>query len=153
MRELFSFRLKTAKPVLVGQDLENGRRQLIQILSGEVSGVDINGAPLHGTMLPGGIDSQIIRPNGRCDISARYGVRLDDGRTFYLENEGMRTVPAEYAKTVFDGGSAPADLCNFTTVTRFEVYDESLRWMENHVFLCKGRREPENVMIRFFICD
>ncbi len=57
----------------LGQDDVNGRRQLIPITEGELKGEDLNGNPIHGVCLPGGVDSQVIRPNGICELSARYG--------------------------------------------------------------------------------
>jgi len=57
--EVFSIFIEVDQPVVVGQDEVVGRRQLIPILSGEVIG---NG--FKGKVLPGGIDSQIIRPEG-----------------------------------------------------------------------------------------
>ena len=50
-------------------------RQLIPILSGTLTGAPEGRYPeLRGTVLPGGVDSQVIRPDGRCELSARYGV-------------------------------------------------------------------------------
>jgi Protein of unknown function (DUF3237) len=65
----------------VGQVEIVGRRQLIPILSGEVIGNGFN-----GKVLPGGVDSQIIRPNGKCELSARYAIKLEDGSAIYIEN-------------------------------------------------------------------
>lgn len=95
LEEVFSIIVKVDTPILVGQDHIVGRRQLIPIISGELVGKDF-----HGTVLPGGIDSQIIRPDGTCELSARYGVKLDNGNSFYIENNGIRTVPKEYVDLV-----------------------------------------------------
>lgn len=42
-------------------------------MSGEVIGNGFN-----GKVLPGGVDSQIIRPDGKCELSARYAIKLED---------------------------------------------------------------------------
>ena len=115
--------------------------------------MDIYNHPISGIVLPGGVDSQIIRINGRCDLSARYACRLDDGRSFYIENNGMRTVPAECVKDVLAGKFIDPSLYYFVTTPQFEVYDKSLRWMENYVFTCKAKRTPEAVEITYFILD
>lgn len=151
MELLFSVRAAVEPPVVIGQDGKNGRRQLIPVPSGTVSGVDIDGNPIEGILLPGAVDSQVIRPDGKCDLSARYGVRLSDGRSFYIENNGMRTVPEEYVEEVLQGKFIDPSLYYFCTTPQIEVYDDSLRWMERHVMVCKAIRKPDAVIINYYI--
>ncbi|MBQ3272542.1 MAG: DUF3237 domain-containing protein [Solobacterium sp.] len=153
MKELFTVSVQVAAPIVVGQDGKNGRRQLIPILAGTVSGVDPDGNEMKGVVLPGGVDSQVIRPDGKCELSARYAVRLSDGASFYIENNGMRTVPAAYREQVLKGEFIDPSLYYFATVPFFEVYSEDLRWMENHVFFCQAVREPDAVHITYFMID
>lgn len=150
---MFTVSVTADKPVLVGQDDVNGRRQLINCPTGTVEGVDPDGNAFHGSTLPCTIDSQVIRPNGVAELSARYGVRLDDGRSFYIENNGIRTVPQEYVQTVLNGGFVDPDLYYFVTTPKIEAYDDSLRWMERHVFLCKATRTPDAVNIRYYMVE
>lgn len=98
MKELFTITVKVDVPVVVGQDHINGRRQLIPIISGTLEGVDMNGKHISGTVLSCGVDSQVIRPDGKCELSARYGITLNEGHSFYIENNGIRTVPMEYVE-------------------------------------------------------
>ncbi len=153
MRHMFTVECTADKPIVVGQDRINGRRQLIVCPTGHVTGQDIDGNPIEGEMLGGCVDSQIIRPNGRCDLSARYAVRLSDGRSYYIQNDGMRTVPPEYAEKVFNGEFVDPSLYYFVTCPKIEVYDESLRWMENHVFFCLAERMPSSVKIKYYMIE
>ena len=153
MKELFTVSVQVAAPIVVGQDGKNGRRQLIPILGGTVSGADPDGHEMKGIVLPGGVDSQVIRPDGKCELSARYAVRLSDGASFYIENNGMRTVPPAYREQVLKGEFIDPSLYYFATVPFFEVYSEDLRWMENHVFFCRAVREPDAVHITYFMID
>lgn len=105
LEKAFEIRATVAKPTFIGQDGKAGRRQLIAINGGEIVGFAL---PYNGVVLPDGVDSQVVRPNGRAELSARYGVRLNDGRSFYIQNDGIRTVPPEYVETVLAGGIAPA---------------------------------------------
>ncbi|MBJ3816127.1 DUF3237 family protein, partial [Shimwellia pseudoproteus] len=82
----FSIAIVVDKPIVVSNSTISGKRQLIPILGGKISG------SLTGEVLPGGIDSQIIEPNGVCRLSARYALRVAEG-TVYIENNGMRRVP------------------------------------------------------------
>ena len=71
MKYCFKVNVKVDKPIVVGQDGKNGCRQLIPILSGTVEGKDPDGNELRGRVMPGGVDSQVIRPDGKCCLSAR----------------------------------------------------------------------------------
>jgi hypothetical protein len=138
------------KPIFIGQDGKTGRRQIIQVLEGTVTGAAL---PLNGTLLPGGVDSQVIRPDGRADISARYGVRLVDGRSFYIQNDGIRTVPPEYAATVLSGGIAPSEVYYFCTKPEFEIYDDSLAVLKNKLFVCCAERLPDSVVLGYYMIE
>jgi len=143
IEEVFSIAIVVDKPILVGQDDAVGRRQLIPILSGEVTGNDFK-----GKVLPGGVDSQIVRPDGRCELSARYAIQLDDGATIYIENNGIRTVPVEYIEDVKAGKFVDPNVYYFRTIPSFETYNEKYKWMMNHVFVCYATRLPENVLLK-----
>ena len=146
----FEIRATVDKPILIGQGDRVGRRQLIAITGGEIIGFAL---PYHGTVLPGGVDSQVVRPNGRAELSARYGVRLDDGRSFYIQTDGIRTVPPEHVKTVLSGGIAPADVYYCVTRPEFEIYDESLSDLENRVFVVYATRNPDSICLEYYMVE
>ncbi|HEY8803860.1 MAG TPA: DUF3237 domain-containing protein [Clostridium sp.] len=143
--ELFNILIVVDKPILVGQDDIVGRRQLIPILSGEVTGLGFK-----GKVLPGGIDSQIIRPDGKCELSARYAIELDDGATIYIENNGIRTVPVEYIEDVKAGKFVNPNVYYFRTIPSFETYNSKYKWIMNNIFVCYATRLPENVLLKFY---
>jgi hypothetical protein len=145
IEEVFSIKIVVNKPIVVGEDNFVGRRQLIPILSGEV-----NGKGFKGKVLPGGVDSQIIRPDGKCELSARYGIQLEDGATIYIENNGIRTVPEEYVDDVKAGKFVDSGVYYFRTIPTFETYCEKYKWMMNCIFVCYATRLPENVILKFF---
>ena len=153
MKALFTVSVAVDKPIVVGQDEKNGRRQLIPITSGTLEGFDPEGNPLKGTVLPGGVDSQVIRPDGKCELSARYGIRLDNGDSLYIENNGIRTVPEDYVEKVLRGEFIDPSLYYFATVPSFETYSKNLRWLENHVFYCKAIRETAQVKITYYVVE
>jgi len=148
LKKVFTISVQVGAAVVVGQDERVGRRQLIPILSGELAG-----ERMHGTVLPGGVDSQIIRPDGVCEVSARYAVRLDDGTGFYVENNGIRTVPEEYVDIVKSGGFIDPELYYFCTRPVMEVYDERLGWLTKQMFICCALRTPEQVFLDYYSVD
>jgi len=143
--EIFTVEVAVDKPILVGQNNVVGRRQLIPILSGNVRGKDFN-----GKVLPGGIDSQVIRPDGKCELSARYAIQLEDGAAIYIENNGIRTVPEEYVEDVIQGKFVDPEVYYFRTVPTFETYNDKYKWMMNSIFVCYATRLPETVLIKFY---
>ena len=144
----FEISVKVDTPIVVGQDNIAGRRQLIPILSGELTGDGI-----HGTVLPGGVDSQVIRPDGTCELSARYGVKLDDGSSFFIQNDGIRTVPSEYREAVKRGEFIDPSLYYFCTRPTFEIYDQRLSWLYEKVYVCCATRLPDQVILGYYTVE
>lgn len=144
----FSIEIKVDKPVMINGTAERGKRQLISILEGKVSG------RISGKVLPGGIDSQIIQPDGSCHLSARYGIQTDLG-CVYIENNGIRRIPAQWRERLFDEDMSffneiPQDEIYFRAVPKFEVYSEALRWLNEAIFICTGQRTAQGVSLKFY---
>jgi hypothetical protein len=144
----FTVEIRVDKPVVINATAEGGKRQLISILEGKVSG------KINGFVLPGGIDSQIIQPDGTCHLSARYGLQTEHG-TVYVENNGIRRIPVEWRHRLFDQDMSffndiPAEDIYFKAVPTFEVYSEALRWMTESVFICSGQRSAQGVSLKFY---
>ncbi len=144
----FTVEIQVDKPVVINATAEGGKRQLISILEGKVSG------KINGFVLPGGIDSQIIQPDGTCHLSARYGLQTEHG-TVYVENNGIRRIPVEWRQRLFDHDMSffndiPAQDIYFKAVPTFEVYSDALRWMTESVFVCSGQRTAQGVSLKFY---
>ena len=146
----FEIRCSLGQPSFIGQDAKSGRRQLISIAGGEIIGFAL---PYNGVVLPNGVDSQVVRPNGRAELSARYGVRLNDGRSFYIQNDGIRTVPPEYVETVLSGGIAPAEVYYCVTKPTFEVYDDSLSDLLDKLFIVNATRFPDSILLEYYMVE
>lgn len=142
--EAFSAEITVAPPVVVGQDGKHGRRQLIEITGGKFSG------KLSGTAMRGGVDSQIIRPDGLTELEARYGVQLDDGEAVYISNKGIRRVEPDVAAAAARGEIVDPNKVYFTTVPTFEVYSDKYRWLEQSIFICRATRLPDKVLLKFY---
>jgi len=91
--------------------------------------------------MPGGIDSQVIRPNGVCELSARYGIK---------ENNGIRTVPEEYIEKGKEGEFIDSSLYYFKTNPKFEVYSEKYKWLTTSLFICSAKRLQTKVLLKFY---
>jgi Protein of unknown function (DUF3237). len=144
----FSIDIVVDQPIIVSNSPVTGKRQLIPILRGKVSG------ELTGEVLPGGVDSQIIDPNGVCRLSARYALKVSEG-TVYIENNGIRTVPADYKSLLFTEDMSffnqilPSDIY-FKTVPVFEVDSPELEWLRTSIFICSASRTSDGVKLDFY---
>ncbi|MBF9002580.1 MULTISPECIES: DUF3237 family protein [Vibrio] len=147
----FSFRIEIQvdKPHVVSCDKVYGKRQLIPIASGVVSG------EITGEVLPGGIDSQVIDSDGLCHLSARYAIKTHNGASFYIENNGIRRIPEQWRDQLFAEdmrffNEIPAQDIYFKTVPTFEVYDDSLKWLTESVFICTAQRTASGVFLDMY---
>src|ERR1700743_737379 len=79
-------------------DIGSGVPRITPITGGEVRGDNIN-----GTVCAFGADFQIIRPNELIELEARYAFETDDGAVVYVENKGIRFGPVELLQRVKRG--------------------------------------------------
>ena len=121
-----------------------GHRRVIDILGGTVSG-----PRLAGTILPGGADWQVVRPDGAIDVEARYTIRAESGAQVYVRNWGVRVASAEVLAALGRGETVAPDSYYFRTSPRFESSDPALRWLEQAVFVGVATRAAAGVAIGF----
>ena len=135
----FDFRLVIEATVNVGEMqnigiAQHGFRRIIPITGG-----DFKGPRLKGTVLPGGADWQIIRPDGIREIEARYTLETDDGSKIYVVNKGL-----------IRGQSDEPDTFYFKTTPIFEAAEEKYAWLTKSLFLATVEPRLGSVYIRFF---
>lgn len=144
----FNIDIVVDKPIVVSNSSLTGKRQLIPVLSGKVSG------ELNGVVLPGGVDSQIIGTDGLCRLSARYALKVVEG-TVYIENNGIRRIPEEFRQKLFTDDMSffnqinPDDIY-FKTVPDFEVDSPELEWLRASIFICSAKRTSDGVKLDFY---
>ncbi|PTK94837.1 DUF3237 domain-containing protein [Staphylococcus gallinarum] len=146
MEKIFEISMHVEEPIVVGQDAQVGRRQLIPIVSGTVKSDQHS-----GHVLPGGVDSQCIDPTGKCTLSARYAIQLNDGATIYIENNGIRTVPESYKESVINGGFVDSEVYYFRTTPTFETYNTSYKWLMEKIFVGYATRTTDQVLLTIYM--
>jgi hypothetical protein len=129
-------------------DTPQGRRRIIPITGGTVTGPYLN-----GTILPGGADFQSIRSATYTDIHARYVVETIDGHRVYIENTGIRTGSAEDIAKLARGEAVDPSRIYFRSYPRFETAAPELAWLHEQLFIATGARFPDRVVLTFYrIC-
>ena len=132
------------EPIEVGETVR-GRRRIIPITGGVVDGPSFS-----GTVLPGGADVQLIRPDGVAEVVARYGIATDRGTHVFVENTGYRHGPPGEIERLMRGESVDPVLLYFRTTPRFETDDPALGWLERDVFVATAARLLDEVWIDVF---
>jgi len=136
--------VRIAEPLDVGRIAGNLRR-VIPIAGGEVLGPRI-----HGKVLPGGADFQIMRADGVTDLHARYVIETGERQLIYVENSGVRYGPPDLMEKLRRGEAVDPALIYFRTTPRFETAAPRYEWLMRNLFLCSGARYPDRVEVRFF---
>lgn len=122
-----------------------GERRIINILGGAVIGERVR-----GTILPGGADWQIVRPDGCADIVARYTFKTEDGALVLVNSTGLRDGSPEVLAKLARGEKVDRSLYYFRTTVRFETSHPSTDWMNRIIALAVGEREANKVKLDLY---
>jgi hypothetical protein len=139
LRHLFTVRAELESILDIGPT-PAGHRRVVNILGGTVSG-----PRLTGTVLRGGADWQILRPDGALDIEARYTVRADDGALVQVTSTGLRHGPPDVVARVVRGEPVDPGLYYFRTLMRFETAAPQYDWLNRILAIAYGARLPNAV--------
>ena len=123
-------------------DIGTGVRRIIPITGGEVRGEGIN-----GTVCAFGADFQIIRFDELIELEAKYAFQTDDGAVIFVENRGIRFGPVELLQRLKRGEPVDPKLIYFRTVPRFETGHEKYRWLMQSLFIGSAARHADHVVV------
>jgi len=140
---LFDLVAELAPTVVLGQGLR-GERRMVPILSGS-----FEGPRLKGTILPGGIDWQTIRPDGVAEIEAHYSLETDDGAVIRVINKGYRHGPSEVIQRLIEGVNVSPSEYYFRAVPVFDAPLGRYEWLNRSLFVSTGERLPNSVLLHF----
>lgn len=135
-------RVALETPYVVGQT-PHGLRRIIPIVGGTVTGPMVN-----GQIIAGGADWQVVRPDGVAELEAHYQFKTHDGVVIYIKNTGLRVATPEVAARIGRGEDVSADDYYFRAVPKFEAPAGPYGWMNNTLFICKGIKNPDHVLIQ-----
>jgi hypothetical protein len=144
LRHLCDLAIELDPPLELGQ-APRGRRRIIPIIGGTVSGERLN-----GSILPGGSDWQVVYADGSAFLEARYPLKLDDGALVDVINTGIRHGPPEVLEALARGEPVDPAKYYMRTQPRFETGDPRYSWLNRLVAVGTGRREPSAVHLTFF---
>jgi hypothetical protein len=123
----------------------HGRRRIVAILGGRVTG-----PRLDGEVVPGGADWQYARGDGVVELEARYSIRTGDGIEIAVTNRGLRRASPEIMERLSRGEAVDPTLVYFRTVPTFEAPAGAFEWLNGSLFVAAAARLPEKVQVRVF---
>jgi hypothetical protein len=127
----------------------HGRRRIIPITGGTVSG-----PRLTGHVLPGGADFQLVVSETAADLDARYMIALDGpdfaGEHVFVQNRALRRGSAADIARLVRGEPVDPAAIYFRCVPTFEVSSARLAWLTDSIFIGTGARFPDRVDMSFY---
>lgn len=145
MRFFARIDVEVDSPIEVGETLD-GVRRIIPILRGTVAGPEI-----HGTVLPGGADFQLLRSETLTELEAKYAIETDDGARIYVTNVGIRSGTPDDIGRLNRGEQVDPDRIYFLSTPRFRSTSPAWSWLDERLFVARGRREPRGVYLDVFV--
>jgi hypothetical protein len=123
----------------------NGNRRV-----GLVAGGKFEGAKLNGTVLPGGSDWIVGRPDGSTTLDVRIVLETDDGASIGMTYRGMRHGPTAVMERINAGQPADPAEYYFRTSVAFETAAPKYDWLNRIIAVGTGDRRPEGPIYDIF---
>ncbi len=147
LTHVFSLRGELAPPLEYGR-IDGLRERFIPVTGGSVYG-----PKLTGRVLPGGGDWQSVADDGLSHVLARYSLEADDGTLIGVTNTGVRTASLPVMEKLVAGIEVPPDAYYFRTNPVFQVQAGPHEWLRRHLFIARGIRKPDHVIVDFYRVD
>lgn len=144
---VFSIRAELLAPVEQGT-IDGRRVRFIPI-----SGGTVYGPRLSGSVLAGGGDWQSISADGLTEVNARYALKASDGTVIDIVNSGVRTASKDVIDRLSKGEDVDPSLYYFRTSPRFTVAAGSHEWLRRSMFVARGIRKPNHVVVDFYVIE
>ena len=143
-RHLFDMTLQVSAMQPIGVT-PNGNRRV-----GLVGGGTFAGERLRGTVLPGGADWIIARPDGCTTLDVRLVLQTDDGAAIGMVYRGLRHGPVEVMQRLDRGESVDPSEYYFRTAIMFETAAARYDWLNRIFAIGTGRRPPEGPVYEIY---
>jgi Protein of unknown function (DUF3237) len=135
--------IELAPPIDLGS-APDGHRRVVPIVGGWFEGFG------GGVVLPAGADFQVLVSETITTLHARYVLQADTGARLDVENRGIRTASPEDTAALVRGETVPPDRVYFRSSPRFTTSDGDLAWVNGALFVARGTRHPDEVVLAVF---
>jgi hypothetical protein len=133
---LFKITLQVGEPQPLG-DGPAGNRRVVPVTGGT-----FEGARLRGTVLPGGSDWIIARPDGATQLDVRLVLKTADGALLGMTYRGLRHGPEAVIARLNRGEPVDPAEYYFRTAVVFETGAAEYAWLTRLIAVATGHRPP-----------
>ena len=137
-----------AGPVLDMGNARYGRRRIVPIAGGRVSG-----PRLSGRIIGGGADWQTVSADGVAEMDARYALETDDGAIVEIIDRGFRHGPEDVMKRLAAGEPVAPDAYYMRSTVRLESGHPDYAWLNRMAFVGTGARTSTGVRIDIYAVE
>ena len=125
-----------------------GKRRIIPIVGGRVSGPYLN-----GDILNIGADWQTVFDSGLAELDTRYAFRTDGGAVIEIRNFGYRHGPDDAMQRVAAGDQVDPSSYYMRTHARLETGHPDYAWVNNTLFVGVGGRKAASVQLALYAIE
>ncbi len=122
-RHLFDIEINVGAPQLIGLT-PSGERRIVGVHGGR-----FEGPRLKGTVLDGGGDWILSRPDGALQLDVRITLQTNDEALIYMTYRGIRHGPEEVIERLSRGESVPPSEYYFRITPAFETGATDYAWL------------------------
>jgi hypothetical protein len=113
-----------------------------------VKGGALEGPRLKGTLLPGGGDWALMRPDGAVQLDVRATVQTDDGALIYAAYSGLIIASPQVFARLLGGEDVPLAEYYFYTNPMFQTAAGKYAWLNQTLAIGRGKVVPGGVEYR-----
>lgn len=143
-RPLFRLEAQVAPPQVTSGGPYGDRRFI------PVTGGRFDGERLSGTILPGGADCQLIRPDGAAELDVRVVLQCADGPIILMKGLGLRHGPPAVLARLAAGEQVAPDEYYFREAVYFEAPAGPYEWLNGLLAIGVGERLPDRVYVDMY---
>jgi hypothetical protein len=130
-------------------DVAEGRRRIVPLTGGMITGPAINGKLLAGASA----DWQIVLPDGTAVADIRYTLQTNAGDLLYVRSRGVRHGSAEVLARLARGEDVDAGEYTFRTSAQIETAAPDLDWVNKGVFIGVAGRRAAGVLYDIYLVE
>jgi len=130
--------------VIKAGELPYGERSIVPLTGGRFEG------KIAGEVLPGGADTQRVRPDGTAEVDAKYMIKTNEGDIIFIHNHGLRAIPLDVVDRISGGEEVDPSSYYFRTTPEFESGSPRYSWLNNIIAVCSGVRTGNSVILDFY---
>jgi len=119
-------------PIVIGAT-QHGQRLIVPCTGGTFTGPRLN-----GTVLPGGGDWHLVRPDGVGELDVRATIQTDDGALIYMQYRGYLTKILDLLPRWSAGEAIPREEHYFAVTPYFETSAPQYAWLQEAVAVGMG---------------